>query len=246
MCHWGQWEPAHHPAQAEWSGLDKMRSPRALWAPDHQADTQGPSQTSSSNILWWLCAHMAHTGLHPRASSWLRSLMPFYSLCCLWMLECESEGQMGWILRAVGKVKMGQDGSKWDSRERRDPQVGRKIAGKCHSLPSFQVFLIVPDRVLEEQCSFNLFHELKKNNAGMRQNNWAWICTGTWNPPIDWRRYLQWGQPCHLETSHDWCPALSETACRCSFLFIKPNWNQGSPFPFCPCPWMGMLVLPAS
>jgi len=40
--------------------------------------------------------------------------MPFYSLCCLRMLETETEGQMRWMLKAVG-----QDRSKWDSRERR-------------------------------------------------------------------------------------------------------------------------------
>lgn len=161
VSHWAQWEPACHPAQAERSGLDKMRPQEHLESPDHHADNQSPSQTSSSNILW-MCAHMAHAGLHSSASSWMWSLMPFYSLCCLWMLECESEGQMGRMLRAVGQVMMGWDGNKWDTRERRGIQIGRKMAGKCHSLPSFQVFLILTCWILEGQCSFSLFHQLKK------------------------------------------------------------------------------------
>lgn len=44
------------------------------------------------------------------------------------MLESESEEQMGWMLRAVGQVRMGQDGSKREQREERP--VDRKKDGR--------------------------------------------------------------------------------------------------------------------
>lgn len=126
VSHWGQWEPACHPAQAERSALDEMRPQERHESPDHHADNQGPSQTSSSNILW-MCAQWHILACIPVLAHGRGLWCPFtVSIACgCWSVKVkdrwdgcsEQWGKWGW-----GEMRVRQ--------QREERHVGRKKDGR--------------------------------------------------------------------------------------------------------------------